>query len=82
LTEIHTASSSVLEPNSLEVEISIGLKRRKAYTPGTGKIPAQLIQVRGKSLRPEIRKLTNSFWNKEGLPQQCRESVTLSDEGR
>jgi hypothetical protein len=52
----------------LEDEIAIGkLKRYKSAS--IDRIPAELIQAGGKTLRSEIHKLINSIWNKEELPQ-------------
>jgi hypothetical protein len=45
-TEIHTAESLVPEPSSSEVEIAIE-KLKKYKSPGTGQIPAELIQAEG-----------------------------------
>jgi hypothetical protein len=73
-TEIHTAEPLVPEPSSYEVEIAIEkLKRYKS--PGTDKIPAELIQAGGNTLCSEIHKLINCIWNKEELPEQWKESI-------
>jgi CRISPR/Cas system CSM-associated protein Csm2 small subunit len=49
----------------------------KTYkSPGINQIPAELIQAGGNTLRSEIRKLFNSVWNKEELPQKWKESIT------
>jgi hypothetical protein len=40
-------------------------------------IPAELIQAGGETLRSEIHKLINSIWNKEELPEQCKESILV-----
>jgi hypothetical protein len=50
------------------------LKRYKS--PGSDQIPAEMIQAGGKTLWSEIHKLINSIWNKEELPDQCKESIT------
>jgi hypothetical protein len=41
---------------------------QKYKSPGTDKIPTELIQARGETLLPVISKLTYSIWNKEELP--------------
>jgi hypothetical protein len=46
-------------------------------SPGADKIPAELIQARGKILHSEIHKLINLIWNKEELPNQLRESIVV-----
>jgi hypothetical protein len=51
------------------------LKRYKS--PGTDKIPAELIKAGGEILYPEINKLIQSIWNKEEMPQQWMESIIL-----
>jgi hypothetical protein len=40
-------------------------------------IPAELIQAGGKILLSEIHKLINSFWNKEELPDQWKETIIV-----
>jgi hypothetical protein len=40
-------------------------------------VAAELIQVGGEILRPEIHKLINSILNKEELPDQWKESITV-----
>jgi hypothetical protein len=66
----------VPEPSAFEVELSIEkLKRRKS--PGNDQIPAELINAKGRTIRYEIRKLTISIWNKEKLPEGCKESIIV-----
>jgi hypothetical protein len=75
-SEIHTAEPLVPEPSSFEVETAIGkLKRYKS--PGTDQIPAELIQAGGNTLCSEIHKFINCIWNKEELPEQWNESITV-----
>jgi hypothetical protein len=75
-TEIHTAEPLVPEPNAFEVEMVIEkLKRYKS--PGIDQIPAELIKARGINICSEIRKLMNSIWNKEELPEQWKESIIV-----
>jgi hypothetical protein len=45
--------------------------------PGTDQIPAERIQAGGNKLYSEIHKLINSIWNKEELPQQWKQSITV-----
>jgi hypothetical protein len=35
----------------------------------------ELIQAGGETLWSEIHKLINSLWNKEELPDQCKQSI-------
>jgi hypothetical protein len=67
LTEIHTAEPLVPDPSPFEVEIAIEKLE----------IPTELIQAGGEILRTEIRKLINSIWNKDELPVQWKESITV-----
>jgi hypothetical protein len=75
-TKINTAEPLVPEPSSFEVEVAIEkLKRYKSL--GSDKIPAELIQAGENSLCSEIHKLINFSWNKEGLPEQWKESIIV-----
>jgi hypothetical protein len=49
-TEMHTAKPSVPEPSASEVEVAIG-KQKRYKSPGVDKIPAELIQAGGETLR-------------------------------
>jgi hypothetical protein len=58
------------------IEIAVAkLKRYKS--PGSDKIPAELIQAGGETLWSEIHKLLNSIWNKEELSDKWKESIIL-----
>jgi hypothetical protein len=75
-TKMHTAEPLVPEPSSSEDEIAI--EKLKGYkSPGTDKIPAELIQAGGDILHSEIHKLINCIWNKEELPEQWKESIIV-----
>jgi hypothetical protein len=75
-TEIQSAGPLVPEPSALEVETAIEkLKRHKS--PGTDQIPAELIKARGRTIRSEIHKLTNSIWNKEELSEEWKKSIIV-----
>jgi hypothetical protein len=51
----------------------------KKYTsPGSDQISAELIQAGGETLLPMIHELTNSTWNKEELPDQWKEFISVS----
>ena len=45
--------------------------------PGIDQIQAELIKAGGRTIRYEIRKLINSVWNKEELPEEWKESIIL-----
>jgi hypothetical protein len=48
----------------------------KYKSPGIDQISAELIQGGDEILRSEIRKLSNSIWNKKALSEQCKESIS------
>jgi hypothetical protein len=58
------------------VEIAVG-KLKTYKSPGTGKIPAELIKAGGEKLCSEIHRLICSIWNLEELPQQWKESIII-----
>jgi hypothetical protein len=74
--DIDTSEPLVPEPSLVNVEIAIG-KLKSYKSSGTDQIPAELIKVGGETLFSEIHKLICSIWNKEGLPQQWKESITV-----
>jgi hypothetical protein len=75
-TEVHAAEPLVPEPSAFEVEMVIEkLKRHKS--PGIHQIPAELIKAGGRIIRSEIHKLIIFVWNKEGLPEEWKESVIM-----
>jgi hypothetical protein len=74
--EVHTAEPLVPGPSPPEVEIAIA-KLKKYKSPGSDEIPAELIQAGGEILLSAIHKLINSVWNKEELPYQWKESITV-----
>jgi hypothetical protein len=49
----------------------------KYKSPGSDQIPGELIQGGGEISLSAIHKLTNSIWNKEELPDQWNESITI-----
>jgi hypothetical protein len=74
--EVHMAEQLLPGPSRLEVEIAIG-KLKKYKSPGSDHIPAELILVGGEMLLSAIHKLINSVWNKEELPDQWKESISV-----
>jgi hypothetical protein len=74
--DIHTTEPLVPEPSLVEVEIAIG-KLKSYKSPGTDNIPAELIKAGGETLYSEIHRLICSIWNKEELPRQWKESITV-----
>jgi len=62
--EKHIGEPLMPEPSTFEVEKTIE-KLKRCKTPGTDKIPAELIKAGGRKIRSEIHKLINLIWNKE-----------------
>jgi hypothetical protein len=60
------------------VETATG-KLKSYKSPGSDQIPAELIKAGGggEILRSEIHKIIRSIWNKEELPQQWEDSVSV-----
>jgi hypothetical protein len=81
-TEMHTAEPFLPERSAPEDEVAVGkLKRYKS--PSADKIPAEMIQTGGKTLRSEVHKLIKLIWKREELPHQWKKSIchTYSDTG-
>jgi hypothetical protein len=74
--EVHMDKPLVPGPSPLEVEIAIA-KLKKYKSPGSYKIPAELIQAGGKMLLSAIHKLIISISNKEQLSDQWKESIIV-----
>ena len=75
-TEIQTAEPLVPESSAFEVELA-NEKVKSYISPGIDQIPADLIKAGGKTIHCEIHKLTISIWNKEELPEEWKESITV-----
>ena len=74
-TEIHTAEPLVPESSAFEVELAI--EKLKSYkSPVIDQIPADLRQG-GRIICTEIHELIISIWNKEELPEEWKESITV-----
>jgi hypothetical protein len=69
--EVHTAEPLVPGPSRPELEIAIE-KFKKYKSPGSDQI-----QAGGEILLSMIHKLINSVSNKEELPDQRKESITV-----
>jgi hypothetical protein len=75
--EIHRAEPLVSESSTFDVKMTVEeLKRYKS--PSIDQIPVELIKAEGRTVRFEILELINSIWNKEELPEQWKESTTVS----
>ena len=75
-TETHTAEPLVSEPSAFENETPFE-KVKRHMSPGTDKIPVEMIKAGGRTIRCDIHKLINSIWNKEELPEEWKESITV-----
>jgi hypothetical protein len=67
--EIYTVEPLVHATRHLYVEIVIA-KLKKYKSPGSDKIPVELLHARSERLLSVIYKLVNSIWNKKELPDQ------------
>ena len=72
----HIAEPLVPEPSAFEVELAIE-KLKSHKSPSIGQIAAELIKEGGRTIRYQIHKLIVSIWNKEELPEQWKESITV-----
>jgi hypothetical protein len=52
-------------------------KLKSHKSPGTDQIPAELIKAGGRTISCNIHKLIISIWNKEGLPEEWKETITV-----
>ena len=75
-TEMHTAEPLVSEPSAFQVELAIE-KLKSHKSPGIDQIPPELIKARSKTIHYEIHKLIISIWNKEELPEEWKELITV-----
>jgi hypothetical protein len=56
----------------------LAIEKLKSHkSPGTDQIPAELIKAGGSTSCGEIHKLIISIWDKEELPEEWKESVTV-----
>ena len=54
------------------------LKKVKSHkSQGIDQIPAELIKAGGRTIHYEIHKLIISFWNKEELSEEWKESIIV-----
>jgi hypothetical protein len=75
-TEIHTAEPLVPAPSASEFELAIE-KLKSNKSPGVDQIPSELIKAEGRTIHFEIHKLIISIWNKEELPKEWKELITV-----
>jgi hypothetical protein len=75
--EVHAAEPLVTGPSRIKVEIAI-TKLEKYKSPSCYQIPAELSQAGGEMLLSAIHKQINSVFNKKELPDQWKESITVS----
>jgi len=58
------------------IELVIG-KPKSHQSPRTDQIPPEFIKAGGRTICYEIHELINSMWNKEELPEQWKQSITV-----
>jgi hypothetical protein len=59
-------------------EVAICIEKPEKYrTPDIDQTSSELFQAKCNVLRSEVHKLSDSIWNKEELPQQWKESITV-----
>ena len=61
---------------AFESETSVE-KLKRHRSPGIDQIPEDLIKAGGSKICSEIHKIVNYIWNKEELPEQWKESITV-----
>jgi hypothetical protein len=64
ISDVRQIEIHIPDPSPFEVEIAI-VKFKRYKSPGSDKIPAELIQAGCEILHSKINKLINSIWNKE-----------------
>jgi hypothetical protein len=74
--ELQTAEPLLPEPSVSEIELAVE-KLKSHKSPGIAQIPAELIKPLGRTIRSEIHKLIISIWNKDGLPEEWKESIIV-----
>jgi hypothetical protein len=52
-------------------------KLKRHTSPGSDQIPVEMFTTEGWTICYEVHKLINSIWNKEELPNQWKESITV-----
>jgi hypothetical protein len=72
----HTAEPLVTEPSAFEFDLAIELLKSHK-SPGIDQILAELVKTVGNTVQHEIHKLIISIWNKEELPEERKESITV-----
>jgi hypothetical protein len=76
MLDIH--SPEPLAPEPIVGEVVMAIEKQKRRTPpGIDRMPTELVKAEGSIFRSEIRKLINSVWNKEELPEKLKESVVV-----
>ena len=75
-TEIHTAEPLVLTRSASEVERATE-KLERHNSPGIDQTSTELIKAGGRNIRHEIHKFIKFIWNKEELPEECKESIIV-----
>ena len=64
------------EPSAYDLQLAIE-KIRGQKSPSINQIPSELFKAGGRTIRSDICKLINSIWNKEKLPEEKKQSITV-----
>jgi len=75
-TEIHTTEPLVPELSDFEFELAIE-KLKSHKSPDIDQISTEFVQAGGRTICYEIHKLIISIWNKEELPEEWKESISV-----
>ena len=75
-TEIHPEEPLMSELSAFEVKMA-SEELKICKSPGIDQIPAELIMTEGRKIHSEIHKLINPAWNKEELPEDWKQLITV-----
>ena len=65
-------------PELSAFEVGMVIKKLKRHkSPGIDQIQAELFKAGSMTLNSEIHKVSHSIWNKEELPEECKESIIV-----
>jgi hypothetical protein len=79
-TEIHTTNQPALKSGAFQIKMALE-KLRTYKSPGMDQILAPNDSVRSIRVGSEFHKLRDRMGNKNELPQQTQESITVPEEG-
>jgi hypothetical protein len=78
-TKIQTAQPLIPKANANEFEMANKRLKKNFHKPSDiNQNQAELIEAGGRAIISEIHTLVNSIWNKEEMPEESKESITVS----